>query len=236
MLLYFGLRQWKKWVLFFTPLVALGSLVLAYNLYFFGKLGGGYLVPGLGGGGDVHFPFLTRVGIGLAGSLVSPSRGLLVYTPWTAFAFWGAARLWKEKNLGFSRPLIVALAAIHVIQVAALGWWGGFCFGPRYSADLLPFFAWFLMPVWASIRARPVLRVVFAATVAFALWVQVVGAFYYPAGNWDGSPVDIELEPQRCWDWSDNQILRSWRAGPAPPFLLNQWERLLQPRPRVDGP
>ena len=73
-----------------------------------------------------------------------------------------------------------------------IDWWGGWCFGPRYFTDLLPFLAWFLVPVWASIRARPVLRVAFAATVAIALWVQVVGAFYYPAGNWDGSPVDVD--------------------------------------------
>jgi hypothetical protein len=156
--------------------------------------------------------------------------------PWVAFAFWGAARSWKEKSPGWSRPLIVALAAIHVVQVAMTSFWAGWGFGPRYFTDLLPFFAWFLVPVWASIRARPVLRVAFAATVAIALWVQVVGAFYYPAGNWDGWPVNVELKPQRCWDWSDSQILRSWRAGPAPPLLLNQWERVLQSRSGVPQP
>ena len=187
-------------------------------------------------GGVTHLPFWARLGIGLSGTLVSPSRGLLVYTPWVAFAFWGAARLWKEKSLGWNRPLMVALAAIWVVQVGGIDWWGGWCFGPRYFTDLLPFFAWFLVPVWASIRARPVLRVAFAATVAIALWVQVVGTFYYPAGNWDGSPVNVEFKPQRVWDWSDTQILRSWRAGPAPPLLLNQWEKLSQSRGLpVDG-
>jgi hypothetical protein len=237
-LLYFvGRRQWKNGLLFLTPLVVLGSLELAYDLHFFVNLGGARGIPSLKAGGDAaHFPFWPRLGVGLAGSMVSPSRGLLVYMPWVAFAFWGAARLWKEKSPGWGRLLIVALAAIHVVQVAVIGWWAGWCFGPRYFTDLLPFFAWFLVPVWASIRARPVLRVAFAATVAIALWVQVVGAFYYPAGNWDGWPVDVEVEPQRCWDWSDNQLRRSWRAGPEPPFLLNQWERFLRPRSRVPLP
>jgi hypothetical protein len=235
-LLYFGRRRWKNSLLFLTPLAALGSIVFAYNLYFFAKPKGAYEVMPLGTGGDTHFAFLARLGIGLSGSLVSPSRGLLVYMPWVAFAFWGAARLWKEKSPGWSRPLIVALAAIWVIQVGGVEWWGGWCFGPRYFTDLLPFFAWFLVPVWASIRARPVLRVAFAATVAFALWVQVVGAFYYPAGNWNGSPVDVMLEPQRCWDWSDNQLRRSWRAGPAPLYLLDHWEMLLRARAGVPQP
>jgi hypothetical protein len=235
-LLYFGRGQWKNWLLFLTPLVALGSLVFAYNLYFFANLLGVYSVHSLGVEGGAHSPFLARLVVGLPGSLVSPSRGLLVYTPWTAFAFWGAARLWKEKNLGWSRPLIVALVAIHVVQMGGMGYWGGWCFGPRYSTDLLPFLAWFLVPVWASIRARPVLRVAFAATVAIALWVQVVGAFYYRPGNWERWPVSVDVEPQRFWDWSDNQLGRSWRAGPAPLSLLNQWERLLRPRSGVPQP
>jgi hypothetical protein len=236
-LLYFvGRRQWKNGLLFLTPLVALGSLVLAFNLHFFVSLMGVHSVQYLGIEGGLHSVFLARLRDGLAGTMVSPSRGVLVYMPWVAFAFWGAARLWKEKSPGWSRPLIVALVAIHLVQVGGIDWWGGWCFGPRYFTDLLPFFAWFLVPVWASIRARPVLRVAFAATVAFALWVQVVGAFYYPAGDWDGRPVNVSFKPQRCWDWSDNQLWRSWRAGPNKPYLLNEWKRVLQPPSGVPQP
>jgi hypothetical protein len=234
-LLYFvGRRQWKNGLLFLTPLVALGSLTLAFNVHFFAKLVGAYGIAKLGN--VAHFSFWAHLGVGLPGSMVSPSRGVLVYMPWVAFAFWGAARSWKEKSPGWSRPLIVALAAIHVIQVGGQVWWGGWCFGPRYFTDLLPFFAWFLVPVWASIRTRPVLRVAFAATVAFALWVQVVGAFYYPEGHWDGWPVAVDLQPQRCWDWSDNQLRRTWRAGPARPFLLYDWEMLLHAQSGVPLP
>ena len=130
----------------------------------------------------------------------------------------------------------MALAAACVVPVIASDWWAGWCFGPRYLTDLLPFLSWFLIPVWTSIRARTLLRLAFLATVAIGLWVQVVGAFYYPAGNWDGLPVNVDVEPQRAWDWSDTQVLRSWRAGPAPPLLLDEWERLLQPRPGLPGP
>ena len=235
-LYFFARRQWKNSFLFLAAPVGLGSLVLAFNLRFFSRLVGGYGMPQFFASDVTHFPFWTRLGIGLSGTLVSPSRGLLVYTPWVAFAFWGAARLWKEKSPGWSRTLIVALVAIWVLQVDAEVWWAGWCFGPRYFTDLLPFFAWFLVPVWASIWARPALRVVFAATVALALWVQVVGTFYYPAGNWDGSPVNVEIEPQRCWDWSDTQIQRSWKAGPSPPLLLDRWEVVLRSRSGPERP
>ena len=232
---YFVRKPWKNLLLFLTPLVALGSLVFGYNLYFFARLLGGYSAQQHGAGGRPPLSFVmwllvTRGRVGFLGSLVSPSRGLLVYTPWVAFAFWGAARLWKERKPDWSRPLLLALAALWVVHVTLRDSWGGSIFGPRYSTDLLPFLAWFLVPVWASIRARPVLRVAFAATLAFALWVQVVGAFYYPQGNWNGSPIDIDFSPERCWDWSDNQLRRTWRAGPATPFLLLEWKHQLLPR------
>lgn len=235
-LLYFGRRNWKSLLLFLAPLAVLGSLQLAYNLHFFSRFLGGYPTPTFLREGGAHHSFWGRLGTGLSGSLLSPSRGLLVYMPWTAFAFWGAAKLWKAKTPAWSRTLIVALAAVLAAQVTGGDWWGGWCYGPRYLTDLLPFLAWFLVPALAALRARPVLRFVFAATVVIAFWVQVVGAFYYPAGDWDGLPVRVEDDQRRIWDWSDTQIMRSWNAGPAPPLLLNQWERLLQERSRPSQP
>jgi hypothetical protein len=232
----FGRRSWKGLFMFLTPLLLLGSLVFSYNLYFFARPLGVYPTSPAGygsfaGEGRARLPFFTGFGIGLAGLLVSPSRGLLIYTPWTAFAFWGATKIWKEKCPGWGRPLLMALTAIFVVQ-AGFGeeWFGGWCFGPRYLTDLLPFLAWFLVPLWTSIWSRPVLRAAFVATVAIALWVQVVGAFYYPSGNWDESPINVDLQPRRLWDWSDNQILRSWNAGPAAPTLLDEWVDLPENR------
>jgi hypothetical protein len=224
-LFFFGRRSWKSLFMFLAPLVVLGCLVLSYNLYFFGRPLGVYgVTPAAGGEGGARLGFLTRLRTGFAGLLVSPSRGLLIYMPWAAFAFWGAAKVWKEKSPGWGRLLLLALAAILVVQVGfGEEWFGGWCFGPRYLTDLLPFLAWFLVPVWTSLWSRPVLRAAFVGTVAAALWVQVVGAFYYPSGNWDERPVNVERQPQRLWDWSDNQILRSWKAGPAEPTLLYAW-------------
>lgn len=36
--------------------------------------------------------------LALPGLLISPNRGLLVYSPWTVFAIWGAVRLWRENR------------------------------------------------------------------------------------------------------------------------------------------
>jgi hypothetical protein len=232
----FGRRSWKSLFVFLIPFIVLGGVVFSYNLYFFARPLGAYPTNpaefgSVAGQGGARLPFFASLGVGLAGLLVSPSRGLLIYTPWTAFAFWGAARVWKEKSPVWGGPLLLALTAIFVVQAGLTeGWFGGWCFGPRYLTDLLPFLAWFLVPLWTRIWARPVLRAAFVATVVTALWVQVVGAFYYPSGNWDGSPVNVDRQPRRLWDWSDNQILRSWNAGPAAPTLLDAWVELPENR------
>src|SRR5208337_1088294 len=63
-LLYFvGRRQWKNGLLFLTPSVALGSLVFAYNLYFFGRLLGNFGGPAPGAEGGGHFGLLARLGV-----------------------------------------------------------------------------------------------------------------------------------------------------------------------------
>jgi hypothetical protein len=131
------------------------------------------------------------------------------------------------------RPLFLALTAIFVIQVGVGDWFGGWCFGPRYLTDLLPFLTWFLLPLWTGIWARRVLRwrsprrwppPCGCKSSALSITQQEIGTFW---------PVDVDLKPQRLWDWSDNQILRSWNAGPVAHTLLDEWLSLRQNRSGV---
>ncbi len=223
-LVYFVRQQRNRLLLFCTPLFVLGALTFAYDLHFFGRLLGGYPNPlSAGGPGPSVRVVRTSLWEGIAGLLVSPNRGMLIYTPWTVISLWGAARVWKENMFGWGRYLIVGVAAVFLEQAKFGTWWGGWCFGPRYLTDLLPFFALFLIPLWPRIQAAPALRMAFVLATVGALWVQVVGAYYYPRGGWDGNPVSVDRDPRRLWDWSDTQISRSWKAGPASPDLYYGW-------------
>jgi hypothetical protein len=55
--------------------------------------------------------------------------------------------------------------------------------------------------------------------LAWSVFAQIVGAFYYPGGNWDGDP-NIDQHPERLWDFEDTQITRAIKAGPAPPVII----------------
>lgn len=225
-LVYFSRTHRARVSLYCAPLVAVGLGALGYNLYFFGRLLGAYPEPlALSGTASSVAASAMRVPWwhGLFGLLINPNRGLLIYVPWTVLALWGAARLWKEKAFAWGKYIVAGVATVFVMHAGLGEWWAGTCYGPRYLTDLLPFLALFLVPLWPHIQADSLVRAAFGMAVAVALWVQVVGAFYYPYGNWDGLPVDVDMAPSRLWDWTDTQIMRSWRAGPAEPRLLYDW-------------
>jgi predicted dehydrogenase len=223
-LIFMARSHRKKLLAFCAPLAVIGSAVLTYNFYYFGRILGAYpnplgpmTIPG-GPLTPIHIPWWD----GLAGLLVSPNRGLLIYTPWTILALWGAVQVWKENYQGWGRYLLPGLAAVYLVHSQLGLWWGGGCFGPRYLTDLLPFLAFFLVPIWPRIRSSRVIFAIFALCVAFGFWVQIIGAYYYPDGAWDSTPTTVEADPRRVWDWSDTQLLRTWEAGPARPDILNE--------------
>jgi hypothetical protein len=186
------------------PLAAL----LYYNLGFIGNLVGGYaLAKGMG----KHFFHVAW--LGLPGLLVSPARGLLVFSPFLIFLPVGLTRRLRTPS---SRKLAVALSVAVVAQLfvySQTDWRAGVSWGPRWLTDLLPVLVWMLAPAPLALRRLP--RGLLVATMVAAVGVQAIGAFWYTkksderifAGNpastsgaWDPSntPFVVELEHQRA--------------------------------------
>jgi len=236
---FFLLRQPTRLWLFCVPLVIAGGLELAYNLHYFGSVVGAHGLPQSG-----SKPTFYHSWDGLAGLLISPSRGLLIFTPWVVFALWGMARAWRENKFGWERYLILGMAIVYSMHARMGSWWAGWCFGPRYLTDFLPLLVFFILPVWPAIRAGTILRVAFGVAVAVALWVQIVGACYYVPlrkGSWDSFPISVDLDRRRLWDWQDTIISRSWHGKRAEPSLYFELWSLLEasayaPRDRAMPP
>jgi len=127
----------------------------------------------------------TPLWIGLPGILISPARGLLVFSPFLAFALWGAWRVWKEEPYRIPRPVSAALGLLLVLSSLWFDWWGGHSFGYRLIADLTPLLALLLLPALErGERERPI-RIAFAGLLAYSVGVQFVGAFAYNNDSWD---------------------------------------------------
>ena len=188
-----------------APLV-LGIATLGYNLHVFGRITGGY---------DAAFdaPFAS----GLAGLLVSPGRGLLVYTPVVLFSLLGLWAWWRDRAR-WSGPVWPVSATFALALILAAGqwrvWYGGHCYGPRLLTDALPCLVLLIVPALDWISRAVSLRIAFVLLLAWSTIAQAVGAFCYPSSRWDETPVAVGERPARLWDWRDNPIARSLAAGP----------------------
>jgi hypothetical protein len=202
-------------------LCAVGFLPFAaYNLATFGSVQGGYArnfsdwAP-LDGFASA---WATPLGSGLSGLLLSPNRGLLVYSPILLFAFVGIPMSLMGPRRAFYGYVAAGLAG-GILMLSKFSWWfGGACFGPRLLTDYMPALVLFLVPAWQWMERAASLKVVACWLFAASVFVQFIGAFYYPSPrgvDWDAVPRDVPIV-DRVWDWKDTQLLRLLRNGPRP--------------------
>jgi hypothetical protein len=153
-------------------------------------------------------------GPGIAGLLLSPSRGLLVFSPIVLVAL--AARA-APKDRSILRWSAAAAAAQLVLYGSYSVWWGGHTYGPRYVLDLLPA----LLPAAAIGASRiaasglPV-RTLAAAALAWSIVTSATGAFCYPHDAWNTDPISVDQYHERLWEVRDSQIPRCWERGVSP--------------------
>ena len=150
-----------------VPLVAL----LYYNLSFTGNIVGGYAVT------KPSASFFHLGWSGVFGLLVSPTRGLLIFTPFLLFLPVGLIQRLRSPEL---KALTVALSLAVLAQVllySQVDWRAGVSWGPRWLTDLLPIFVWMLAPAPLVLRTRT--RGLLILAMAASVGVQVIGAFWY---------------------------------------------------------
>jgi hypothetical protein len=94
--------------------------------------------------------------VALAGNLISPSRGLIIYVPALLFVGYLLARYWDDLRHKKLAALAVAICTLHILFVSAFAnlwgdWWGGASFGPRYTTELVP---WFVLLIILGLKSR----------------------------------------------------------------------------------
>lgn len=160
----------------------------------------------------------------LGGTLVSPSRGLLVCVPATLAL--AAVALYHRRNVRHV-PLVrlaVGLCVAHWLAISGFDkWWGGHCFGARLATGMVPWLA--LLGILAIDGARrahaqrtaprgaPAVAALALLLVAASVAINAVGAVSARALAWNLVPTNVDLTPARLWSWRDAQV---WAPlGPA---------------------
>jgi hypothetical protein len=151
-----------------VPLVAL----LYYNLDFIGHVAGGYALAK-----NRNQDFFKLNWSGVAGLLVSPTRGLLVFCPFLIFVPLGLIQRFRtSSSKGLALALSFAVAAQFLLYSQA-DWRSGVSWGPRWLTDVLPILIWLLAPV--PLILRPLTRGLLIFAMTASVGVQTVGAFWY---------------------------------------------------------
>jgi hypothetical protein len=157
-------RQLPRLLLWALPGVV---FVLGYQWVYFGS-------PWSHGFSGALDRFDAPLGVGHAGLLVSPAKGLLVFTPIAAIAGFGLLRALGRSGERASAVTFGAACLAHWLLMGLWGeWHGGRCWGPRLMTDALPLLFFFL-PRGLERAGR-----LGAALAAVSIGVQALGAFSY---------------------------------------------------------
>jgi hypothetical protein len=197
----------------------------AYSLYHYGQLMPNYYQA-------------TRLNYrqgwtALAGNLISPGRGLLIYVPILLFVAYLLARY--RKQLIFPRMvwLTLVVSAAHLLVTSGFTpWQGGHCYGPRYSTDLVP---WFVLLSVLGVKAMLDWREKHATKINVLNWYAPMalggvllllsvfingrGAISIETAKWNAQPINIDKLPSRIWDWTYPQFLAGILHPPLPPVI-----------------
>ncbi len=150
----------------------------------------------------------------LLGHLISPGRGLFIFSPVLAFGVLGAVvKVWRKSFHGLDIVWATVIVLHWLVISAFKHWWGGFTFGPRLFSDTLPMWVYFMAPALEQItRAsgihRKVIMTLLATAVAISFAIHYQGANNWETVLWNIEPVNIDAAPNRLWDWKDLQFLR----------------------------
>lgn len=218
--LLFVLHRKRNYFLIVVLGILLPMVLLSfYNTYYFGwPWSTGYETEMTRGWANPFFQ-------GLAGLLVSPSRGLLIYSPFLVFGFLGGWLLFRHKSLLNRDYLLLfryfSLAAIAFIFAMSKWymWYGGYTFGSRMLVDIIPLLIILFVPVIKKgIFHKKIVLLMFTILLLFSVGVQLtiilVGDYSWDDQYNKGPKVPLEeswSDQAWLWDWKNSQLLHYFK-------------------------
>lgn len=201
-----------KYRQYFLPFVVWGLTIgipfLMYNLSIYRQILSPYYQPSR----LASSPYFLEA---LLGNLISPSRGLFIFTPIFLFSLGGVIWLFKVKRISALDYCLLAILILHWLSISSFPhWWAGYSFGPRFFSDMIPYFIYFLVRMMQGIetinwnRTKLVIVSIFVSFTMVSLFIHYRGATHYQVHDWNAIPVSVDQFPERLWDWQDIQFMR----------------------------
>ncbi len=163
------------------------------------------------------FERLTTIkgfGEALIGTLISPARGLFVFSSVFIFSLVGVILKTIHNQISFfSLDLyFIGILISHWLITSLFEDWGGaWTIGPRYFVDVIPFLIFLLIPVFQfNLLSGSFWKYAFILTILLSTFIQFHSSTSIYPFMWNGKPQALVDAPERKWDWSDLQFLRGF--------------------------
>jgi hypothetical protein len=200
--IYVLFNRRKEFWRFFTCAALPAALLLWYSWAYWGNTSALGQVQGLKG-------FDGQFWKGLTGVLLSPGRGLFIFSPVFLLSFFYMAKTFFRKSMDPLFRYLSVSAVLMVLLYSKWGmWWGGWTFGYRLLTELAPVMILFLALFWEETISRLLpLKIAFEFLLVFSVFTHFLGAVCYPSG-FNSSPDNIDRHPERLWSVRDSELSR----------------------------
>jgi len=155
---------------------------------------------------------------GLVGNFIDPARGLFVYVPSAIFVLYLVVRY--RRQLAHPQLALLALAQIAGLElvISNFFWASGYCYGPRYFADALPWFALLAILGLDAMRRAPAPSS-HRMEIAAAIVLLAVSIGLNARGAWSYAPLDWNLSAYAqsnpgIFDWRYPQFMAGLMRPP----------------------
>ncbi|MBF0505377.1 MAG: hypothetical protein HQL09_00950 [Nitrospirae bacterium] len=226
----------------FIPFVITGliwaSLFAGYSWHYFGKLLPDYFAPGNLFGPATFFQYFWK---GLAGTMISPARGLLVYTPSLLFVGFLLGSYYRRIQFKALMWCGVAVFLVHLITISEFPtWYAGSCYGPRYMTDMVP---WLILLSAIAVDAmlshmqedfhrqikEKILLTVGVILVLFSIFMHGRGALCSATHDWNDVPNNINYHQERIWSFKYPQFMAGLISIPISKETMGEGETCDKP-------
>jgi hypothetical protein len=227
----YALSTYRQESIFLGIGLSSASFSMGWNFYYFGT----FLIGGYSNQSFLYSFTIKQFFTSFLGLLVSPSRGLIIFSPVILFAIPGVIQIAKQhrkqdEKLLLSMTFASILLFLNYCFISI--WWAGWCYGPRFLTDTLPILCFSIgYPLTTHLRQVVQNRrrlfnggfICFLTLMLVSTSIQLVGALTLNQAGWDALPIStdikVSLGTDRLWSFSDSQIERSAKS------LVNQLVR-----------
>jgi hypothetical protein len=197
-----NLKTFSKAALFALAGLSLCLLFFLWynNKYYIGIQNQGY-VSQLSGSWGSPFP-LSMIGVWL-----SPSKGILIYSPiffFSLIGFWVAMKKGWHENIQYLIYFLIMLFHTFIISLWK-HWYGGYSFGYRMSSDIIPYLIFLVVPFLKS-EFYGKYKKIFLAVLVFSILVQVGGMFFFDS-IWHSAYDQGNKNTAWLWSIKDSEFM-----------------------------